>query len=143
MNLLPTYNRNKNIIITKKIQQENIDAKKIEYWKQGVNKENTIICPLAIKEYLDMWLPNWSNTNDTNNMMVIYELVNRAKIRECNGLHLLPKQYKNEKKDKDKILEHKDAQKLVKLKQAINGNKNYKCSSVIKEYLDNNLPNWR
>jgi ribosomal RNA-processing protein 8 len=72
-------------------------------------------------------------------------ITKRAKIREENGLNLLPRSIRDKEKRNTPELEqeHKDAIKLQNWKKALKGKGRGKCSDKVRDYLDENLPGWR
>jgi superfamily II DNA or RNA helicase len=70
-------------------------------------------------------------------MEVAQGIVERAKEREKNGGNLLPKRCFDQTS-----IEYKDAIKLSRWKLSLKGLGTEKIIATVKEYLDNELPNW-
>jgi ribosomal RNA-processing protein 8 len=80
-----------------------------------------------------------------DSMEVAIGIVERANKRVENGLNLLPRNIGNKKNRNTRELEqeNKDAQKLGKWKQVLKGQGRSICSDKVRDYLDNNLKDWR
>jgi hypothetical protein len=82
-----------------------------------------------------------------NNKIILYNNDSTKQIiNETQFINVFKYVYNTEFPEKNNanlILENKDAQKLVRLKQAFKGNKFYKCEPMICEYLDKHLLGWR
>lgn len=78
-------------------------------------------------------------------MEVAIGIVERGKEREINGFRLLPRHIQNKQNRTTTELEqqHKDAGKLGRWKKALNGKGDTICSDEVRDYLDENLPDWR
>ena len=149
LNLLPRQCcKNKGKQYSEEEKQETKDAKKLDKWKQVLKGKGNGLCSDEVRDYLDEHLLNWRKEQDldTKAMEDAKAIVERAKIRELNGLNLLPrkccknktKQYSEEEKQ-----ETKDAQKLGNWKQVLKGQVNGLCSDEVRDYLDEHLLDWR
>jgi hypothetical protein len=71
-------------------------------------------------------------------------IVERANERIKNELNLLPRKCKKENRNTPELeQENKDATKLSDLKKALKGKGSSKCYDEVRDYLDDNLKDWR
>jgi ribosomal RNA-processing protein 8 len=146
LHLLPRTIRNIKNRTTPDLMQENKDATKLSNFKKALKGQGDNKCSNEVRDYLDDNLLNWRLEQDFDKKAMEHakEIVKRAKERVKNKLHLLPKIIKKENRTTpDLMQEHKDAAKLSNLKSALNRNGTGKCSNEVRDYLDDNLLNWR
>ena len=147
LNLLPRKIGNKKNRNTPELEQENKDATKLGDWKKALKgKGNGSICSDKVRDYLDMNLKDWRKDLDEKAMENAKAIVERAKERVENGLNLIPRKIQNKEKRNIPELdqEYKDATKLGDWKKALKGKgKRCNCSDKVRDYLDNNLKDWR
>lgn len=112
----------------------------------------------CVKELLDQHLPNWRDPyvdygdpnaavktprprHNVDPMQKASEIVQRYKERG----NVLPKEWNDIKGNPERLQEYRDASKLRKWRQAVNGVKSVStvCPDFIQEYLDEELGNWR
>lgn len=141
-NLLPRHMSNRS---TPELEQEHKDAQKLGCWKKHLKGQKGITCPNNICNYLDNCLTGWRDTLDMQSMQFAKAIVERAKIREANGMHLLPRNVTNMSNRPTPELEqeYKDATKLNNWKQSFNGSSSKTCSDEVQYYLDTHLYGWR
>ena len=114
-----------------------------------------------VRELLDQHLPRWrepdvqygelrgsslgkspnSHRSNVDPMIKAAEIVKRYKERG----NVLPKEWNDVKGNPERLQEYKDASKLRKWRQALNGVKSVStvCPDFLQEYLDEELVNWR
>jgi hypothetical protein len=112
----------------------------------------------SVRELLDQHIPNWRESfveygdpnasiktprprHNVDPMLKATEIVRRYKERG----NVLPKEWNDLKGNPDRMQEYKDASKLRKWRQALNGVKSVStiCPDFLQEYLDAELANWR
>jgi ribosomal RNA-processing protein 8 len=141
--LLPRKIGNKKNRNTPELEQENKDVRKLGRWKQALKGQGRSICSDEVRDYLDNNLKDWRNDLDEKAMEDAKAIVERANKRVENKLNLLPRQIQNKNRNTPELeQEYKDAVKLGHWKQALKG-KGYNCSDKVRDYLDNNLKDWR
>jgi superfamily II DNA or RNA helicase len=139
LNFLPRQTKNKS---TPELIEENKDAIKLNNWKQALNGKGPSKCSDEVRDYLDTHLKGWRDYLDEIALQFAIGIKERAKNRHENGLNFLPRETKN-KSTPELIEENKDAKKLDKWKQALNGKGAHKCSDEVRDYLDTHLKGWR
>lgn len=118
---------------------ETQDAQKIRRWRVKCTN-------VKIVNYLDLNLPRWSDTLDEKSMQRAIDIVSRAKARFQIGGKLLPRKIQNKSNRTTPELEceNKDAVTLGQWKATVlRGNKNARCPSDARDFLDANLEGWR
>jgi superfamily II DNA or RNA helicase/SAM-dependent methyltransferase/ribosome modulation factor len=138
--LLPRAIREEENRNTDELNQENRDALKLGQWKNALKGRGHSKCPDDVRDYLDEQLPGWRSELDEKTMEDAKYIVFRKNQRP----NLLPRRIREEKNRNTPALkqEHKDATKLLRLKQALNGKRGI-CPDDVRDYLDENLPGWR
>ena len=150
--------------------QESEDAECLSRWRQQYHRLTTrkkkssnhdVASNNAInsvRELLDHHIPNWREPfvdygdpnasiktprprHNVDPMQKATEIVKRYKERG----NVLPKEWHDLKGNPERMQEYKDASKLRKWRQAINGVKSVStvCPDFLQEYLDQELGNWR
>jgi len=77
-------------------------------------------------------------------MKIAVGIVQRAKLREQHGQNYIPDRLPQSKRTTDDLIqENKDAEKLKGWKAVLKGTGIGKCSDEVRDYLDENLPDWR
>ena len=143
LNLLPSQIPKENRT-TPELIQECKDNQKLHDWKK-VLKKGLRKCYDEVCEFLDNHLPNWRISLDNKAMEDAQAIVERANIRIKLKLNLLPRNIPNTENRHTPELEqeHIDARKLGTWKDVLKGKGKGNCSNEVRNYLDNNLPNWR
>jgi superfamily II DNA or RNA helicase len=118
---------------TKMEKLERQDSIKLTNWRQSLKGKGHGRCSDAVKDFLDAELPGWCNDRH-DAIQDARAIVNRANERRTTGGVQLPQDYKDPKNDVQKQ-EVKDAKKLYGWRR--------KCSEVIRDFLDEQLPGWR
>ena len=147
-NLLPNskYIIKKNCINTPELEEEIKDSNKLDNWKRALKgQKGGAKCSNNVRDYLDENLPDWRKDLDEKAIEDAINIVERAKTRKKNGFRLLPREiYKKENRNTQELeQEHKDSKKLGNWKKALKGKERGKCSNEVRDYLDENLTNWR
>jgi superfamily II DNA or RNA helicase len=130
----PIQNGNKS---TPELLQEYKDANKLNNWKKSLNGKR--FCPIEVKEYLNIHIPNWCNDLEEEAMKFAQAIVERGILREQNGG--IRKPMRKEKTTPELDQEYKDATKLSTWKLSLKG-KGGVCPNKVKEYLNIHIPNW-
>jgi superfamily II DNA or RNA helicase/ribosome modulation factor len=134
-NLLPKSFKKENRI---GFEKEHKDSQKLSDWKFGLKGRGTTNCTNEVRDYLDEHLPGWRDDLDEKAMKDAEAIVKRAKERVSRGENLLPISKRDGFEE-----QHKDANKLGRLKSALKGTSKGKCPDQVRDYLDENLPGWR
>jgi superfamily II DNA or RNA helicase len=134
--------------MTDDLIQENKDAEKLKVWKHAlkIGKASGNKCSDEVRDYLDENLPGWRTEVDFDKkaMENAKSIVERANSRRQTGRNNIPCQIQKTKRTTDDLIqEHKDACTLFRFKQALKGKGHSKCSDEVRDYLDENLPDWR
>jgi ribosomal RNA-processing protein 8 len=128
------------------IQQHN-DATRLSVWKEALRGSPYRKCCDKVRDYLDENLPDWRTEVDFDKkaMEDATSIVERAKARELIGERLLPRgmPFKKSRTSPELEQEHKDATRLSGWKRALKGRLYCNCSDEVRDYLDENLPDWR
>jgi superfamily II DNA or RNA helicase len=138
---IPRFICNKKRITDILIQQHK-DAQNICQWKQSLKGQSNARCSNTVKEYLDKNFIGWREEYDEKAIKIAQLIVQRGIYREENGWKRIPRLIRKPK-NINEIQECKDAEKLFRWRNSLNGKKNLRCSNEIKKYLDENLAGWR
>jgi superfamily II DNA or RNA helicase len=131
---------------TPELIQEHKDATKISNFKKALNGAKRTNCSDAVRDYLDLNMPGWSDKIDLDEQAIEFarEIIVRANKRVRNGGRFLPRQIPSKNRTTTELKqEHKDATKICMLKLALSGKGNYRCSDKVRDYLNLNMPGWR
>ena len=134
--------------------QEHCDYQRLSGWKKPNKK-----CPKNVIDYLDLNLSGWRKKIDIEDIAMISAkgIVDRAEMRKND--ENLKKENKNKKhawwlprhknknmdnNDAMRIQEDKDAKKLDRFKNVLNGSSlRGCCPDNVKRFLDEKLPGWK
>lgn len=83
--------------------------------------------------------PDKQSFDESSSMQKAREIVARYKSRG----NVLPRELRDHHNDPSREQEYRDAQKLNKWKQALNGKPGHACSDELRDYLDSSMPSWR
>jgi superfamily II DNA or RNA helicase len=141
--LLPIRRDSYNIT-NDELEQEQKDRTKLNDWTLALKSITNGMCPVKVRDYLDIQLPGWRSERNDRAMNHAREIVSRAEHRRSNRGQLLPRQIAKVRRiNKELELENKDNSKLSSWKDALKGIKGTKCSDEVRDYLDEHLPGWR
>ena len=137
--------------------QEFKDAQKLKGLRQGLLGTRKERCSDEVRDYLDKFMPTWRDKNAVPPGIVPGAEKPPQKsvdpLEKARGIveryhargDVLPKEWSDRKGDPDRIQEYKDAGKLRKWRQALNGIRSVSsvCPDNVREYLDKEMPLWR
>jgi ribosomal RNA-processing protein 8 len=130
---------------TKLFDQENKDGQRLSDFKKALKgQKGGTKCSDEVRDYLDEHLPNWRLEQDEKAIEYAIGIVERANERIKKELNLFPRKINKEDRITPELKQaNKDAQKLGDWKKALKGIGQGKCPDKVRDYLDEQLSNWR